>query len=329
VLNVAILDDFQDVARSMGPWDRLIAAGEDLRLSAFNDHLEGVPVLAAALQDADVVVAMRERTALGAELFARLPKLALVVTTGHANVAIDVEAASAHGVLVCGTAAAPGQAASPKSSSTAELTWALVLALMRNVPHEDRALRAGRWQTTIGTELNGLKLGVVGLGRLGTQVARFGQAFDMEVLAWSQNLSPDAASAVGVRAVSKHELLSSSDVVTVHLVLSERTRGLIGADDLALMKSSAILVNTSRGPIVDQDALVDALNHGQLGGAGLDVFDQEPLAADHPLATAPRTVLTPHIGFVTRQTYEVWYEQVVEDILAWRAGRPIRVIETP
>jgi phosphoglycerate dehydrogenase-like enzyme len=329
VLHVAVLDDFQDVARSMGPWDRLGAAGEDLCLSVFNDHLVDVPVLAAALENADVVVAMRERTVLGAELFASLPDLKLVVTTGHSNVAIDVEAASTHDVLVCGTAAVPGRPVSPKSSSTAELTWALVLALMRNVPQEDRALREGRWQTTVGTELNGLKLGVVGLGRLGTQVAGFGRAFDMEVLAWSQNLSSDAARAAGVRAVSKHELLSSSDVVTVHLVLSERTRGLIGADELALMKSSAILVNTSRGPIVDQDALVDALNQGRLGGAGLDVFDQEPLAADHPLATAPRTVLTPHIGFVTRQTYEVWYEQVVENILAWRAGRPIRVIEMP
>lgn len=326
MLHVAILDDFQDVARSMAPWDRLTAAGETLRLSVFNHHIDGADALASAVADADVVVAMRERTALSADLFARLPKLRLVATTGHANVAIDLAAAAAHGVVVCGTQSMPGRPGPAKSSNTAELTWALVLALVRQVPQEDRAMRDGRWQTTVGRELSGLRLGVIGLGRLGRQVAGYGRAFDMEVVAWSQNLTADVAADAGVPAVSKEELLRTSDVVSIHLVLSDRSRRLIGAGDLALMKPDAILINTSRGPIVDQDALVDALHDGRIGGAGLDVFDQEPVSRDHPLLAAPNTVLTPHIGFVTQQTYAVWYEQIVENILAWRAGAAIRVM---
>jgi phosphoglycerate dehydrogenase-like enzyme len=323
MLHVAVLDDFQDVARSMAPWEDL---GDELRLTVFTQHLDGDDALAAALADADVVVAMRERTALGAPLLARLPKLRLIVTTGAANVAIDVAAAAARGVVVCGTEALPERAAPPRSSNTAELTWALVLALTRHVAEEDRALREGRWQTTLGRELGGLRLGVVGLGRLGRQVAGYGRAFDMDVVAWSQNLTPARAAEAGVPAVSKEELLRTSDVVSIHLVLSDRSRGLIGAGDLALMKPDAILVNTSRGPIVDEAALVAALDEGRLGGAGLDVFDREPLPPDHPLVRAPRTVLTPHLGFVTRQTYASWYPQIVEDVAAWRAGAPVRVL---
>ena len=323
MLRVTVLDDFQDVARAMAPWARL---GDELELTVLREHVADREALAAAIGDTEVVVAMRERTRIDAALFAALPRLRLVVTTGSANVAIDVAAATAHGVTVCGTGSGPPPSDPPRTSSTAELTWALVLSAVRHVAQEDRALREGRWQTTIGRDLGGLRLGVIGLGRLGRQVAGFGKAFGMDVVAWSQNLTEAAAREAGVRAVSRDELLSTADVVTIHLVLSERSRGLLGAGELALMKPDAILVNTSRGPIVDEDALVAALEAGRLGGAGLDVFATEPLPADHPLLRAPRTVLTPHIGFVTEATYERWYEDIVEDVVAWRAGAPIRVI---
>ncbi|HEY4095419.1 MAG TPA: D-2-hydroxyacid dehydrogenase family protein [Baekduia sp.] len=323
MLHVAVLDDFQGVARAMGPWERL---GDELELTVLREHVDEPEALAAAIGDAEVVVAMRERTRLDAALFARLPHLRLVITTGSANVAIDVAAATAHGVTVCGTGYGPPPPQPPRTSSTAELAWALLLAVARQVPQEDRALREGRWQTTLGRDLGGLRLGVIGLGRLGRQVAGFGKAFDMDVVAWSQNLTADAAREAGVRAVSRDELLSTADAVSIHLVLGERSRGLLGAEELALMKPDAILVNTSRGPIVDEDALVAALEAGRLGGAGLDVFATEPLPADHPLVRAPRTVLTPHIGFVTEATYRRWYPEIVAGIAAWRAGAPTQVI---
>jgi phosphoglycerate dehydrogenase-like enzyme len=219
---------------------------------------------------------------------------------------------------VCGTRGLP--------SPTAELTWALILALVRHVPAEDRALRRGGWQHTIGTELAGRTLGVIGLGRLGTRVAAIGRAFEMDVVAWSQNLSADTAANAGVRAVARDELLATADVVTIHLRLSERTRGLIGAAELAAMKPGAYLVNTSRGPIVDEAALLAALREGTIAGAGLDVYDTEPLPPDHPLRSAPSTVLTPHVGYVTTGTYAVFYGDAVEDIEAWLAGEPVRVL---
>ncbi|TQS45349.1 D-2-hydroxyacid dehydrogenase family protein [Cryptosporangium phraense] len=315
-MHIVVLDDYQDVARSFGPFDRL-----DATVEVIHEHLDD-PV--DALRGADVVVAMRERTPFGAAEFARLPDLRLLVTTGMANAAIDLAAAEAHGVVVCGTGGPTG--GSPKSSATAELTWALIFALLRHVPAEDAALRAGRWQTTVGTELGGLTLGVAGLGRLGSQVARIGQAFGMDVIAWSANLTADRAADVGVTAVGKDELLARSDVLTVHLKLSDRTRGLFGRADLARLKPTAILINTSRGPIVDEAALAAALHAGALAGAGLDVYDREPLPADSPLRTAPRTVLTPHLGYVTRQTYAAWFTQIVENIEAWAAGSPVRVL---
>jgi phosphoglycerate dehydrogenase-like enzyme len=251
-----------------------------------------------------------------------LPDLRLLVTTGMANAAIDMAAAAAHGVTVCGTT----MYGAGKSSSTAELTWALILAVRRHVVAEDRALRDGRWQTTVGTDLAGSTLGVLGLGRLGAQVARIGQAFDMRVIAWSQNLTPERAAEAGATWVPKDELFATVDVLTIHLKLSERTTGLVGAAELAAMKSSAVLINTSRGPIVDQGALVGALTAGAIAGAGLDVYDVEPLPLDNPLRIAPNTVLLPHLGYVTEGGYRTMYEQVVEDITAWRAGTPVRVL---
>jgi phosphoglycerate dehydrogenase-like enzyme len=313
VLRIAVLDDFQSVAADFADWSRL---PEPADVTCFADHLDDEDALVERLTGFHVVVAMRERTPFPRTLLDRLPSLRLLVTTGARNAAIDLVAATERGIVVCGTGAhAPG---------TAELTWALVLAVARHVPQEDAALRAGRWQTTIGTDLAGARLGVVGLGRLGTRVARIGQAFEMDVVAWSQNLTDERAAEAGVRRMEKEELLATADVVTIHLQLSDRTRGLIGASELALMKPTAILVNTSRGPIVDEQALVEALEQGRIGGAGIDVYDREPLPAHDQLRRAPRSVTTPHIGYVTDATYRVFYRDAVEDVAAWRAGRPIR-----
>jgi phosphoglycerate dehydrogenase-like enzyme len=310
-MTIVVLDDYQHVARQFGKFD------DDVRV--LHEHLAD-PV--EALRDAEVVVAMRERTRFPAEIFDRLPALRLLVTTGMANAAIDLEAAAAHGVTVCGTEM-------HGSKNTAELTWALILACRRHVVTEDRALRDGRWQTTVGTDLAGSTLGVLGLGRLGAQVARIGRAFDMRVVAWSKNLTPERAEEAGATWVSKDELFTVSDVVTVHLKLSPRTEGLVGASDLAAMKPTSVLINTSRGPIVDQDALVGALASGSIAGAGLDVYDVEPLPAGHPLRGAPNTVLLPHLGYVTEGAYSSMYGQVVENIAAWRAGSPLRVLTGP
>ncbi|TKK78993.1 D-2-hydroxyacid dehydrogenase family protein [Herbidospora galbida] len=317
-MKIVILDDYQHVARQLGPFDTL--TGDEIVV--LHEHVAALDDLAVALGGAQVVVAMRERTPFRAETFARLPDLRLLVTTGMANASIDLEAAAARGVTVTGTAAT----GSAKSSNTAELTWALILACRRHVVTEDRALREGRWQTTVGTDLAGTTLGVLGLGRLGAQVARIGQAFDMRVIAWSRNLTPERAAEAGARWVPKDELFAASDVLTVHLKLSDRTTGLVGAAELAAMKPTSILVNTSRGPIVDRDALVAALTAGTIAGAGLDVYDTEPLPPGDPLRQAPGTVLLPHLGYVTEAGYRSMYAQVVEDIAAWKAGSPIRVL---
>ena len=311
---VAVLDDYQQVASTYADWDAL---GAD-EVTFFAEHLGDADGVVAALEPYDVVVAMRERTAFPADVLGRLGNLRLLVTTGPANVAIDVEAARARGVTVSGTGGV-----SP-STPTVEMTWALIHALARHVAAEVRAVREGRWQHTVGRDLSGRRLGVIGLGGLGRPVATVGLAFGMDVVAWSQHLDPEDARAAGVTAVSKDELLETSDVVTIHLKLSERTTGLLGRDELARMKPTALLVNTSRGPIVDEDALVEALHAGTIGGAGLDVFGTEPLPADSPLRTAPRTVLTPHLGYVTEGTYDVFYREAVEDIRAWADGAPIR-----
>ncbi|MFI6762328.1 D-2-hydroxyacid dehydrogenase family protein [Micromonospora sp. NPDC050417] len=314
-VQVVVLDDYQNAAREFGGWERL---GEQVELTVFTDHIDDAEVLVQRLADAEVVVAMRERTAFPEAVLDRLPRLRLLVTTGMANVAIDLAAAKRRGVTVTGTRGVP--------TGTAELTWALILALVRQVPAESQRVRTGGWQSTIGGDLAGHTLGVVGLGRLGAQVATVGRAFGMQVVAWSQHLRPEHAAELGVRAVSKEELFSGSDIVTIHLQLGDRTRGLIGAAELRSMRPDAYLVNTARGPIIDEAALLTALREGWIAGAALDVFDVEPLPADHPLRTAPNTVLTPHLGYVTRETYRVFYGDAVEDIDAFLAGRPVRVL---
>ncbi|SDF06353.1 Lactate dehydrogenase [Blastococcus aurantiacus] len=312
---IAVLDDYQSVAADFCDWSQVPGPVDVVE---FHDAVADPDALAARLEPFDVVVAMRERTEFPRSLLERLPNLRLLVTTGMRNRAIDVAAATELGITVCGTGAS--------AAATAELTWGLLLATLRHIPREDSSIRAGGWQQTLGGDLDGARLGVVGLGRLGSRVAAVGKAFGMDVVAWSQNLTDERAAEVGVRRVERDELFATADVVTIHLLLSRRTRGLIGADDLGRMKPTAVLVNTSRGPIVDQQALLDALHGGRIAGAGLDVFEAEPLPPDHPLRSAPRTVLTPHLGYVTRGTYEVFYGEAVEDVAAWVAGRPVRVI---
>jgi phosphoglycerate dehydrogenase-like enzyme len=320
-MKIVVLDDYQRVARDYGDFGSL--PGFDVQV--LHEHISDPGDLAEALRGAEVVVAMRERTPFPADVLDRLPDLRLLVTTGMANAAIDVAHAGRRGVTVCGTE----MYASTKSSNTAELTWALILACRRHVVEEDRALRAGRWQTTIGVDLAGSTLGLLGLGRLGRQVANIGRAFDMRVIAWSQNLTPERAEEAGAKWVPRETLFTESDVLSIHLKLSPRTENLVGAAELAAMKPASILINTSRGPIVDQNALVAALTAGTIAGAGLDVYDVEPLPAGHPLRGAPNTVLLPHLGYVTEGGYRSMYSQIVEDIAAWREGRPKRVLAGP
>jgi phosphoglycerate dehydrogenase-like enzyme len=326
-MRVAILDDYQQVALASADWS---AVREQAEIDVFAQHIGRTEALVSALEPYDVIVAMRERTAFDADRLGRLPRLRLLVTTGMANASIDLAAAAARGITVCGT----GGLGSP----TAELTWGLILALLRHIPEEDRRMKmaggaggaalgvGGGWQHTVGTGLDGKRLGIVGLGNLGRRVAETGRAFGMDVVAWSQNLDPSGAEGAGVKAVSKEELFATADVVSVHYKLSERSIGLVGAAELALMKPSAYLVNTSRGPLVDTAALLAALRSGAIAGAALDVFDSEPLPLSSPLRTAPNVVLTPHLGYVTDETYRVFYGEAVEDIVAFAAGAPVRVL---
>jgi len=315
-VRVAILDDYQSVALRSADWSALAGRAE---LAAFADHLEDEAALGERLRGFDAVVAMRERTPFPRSLLERLPLLRLLVTTGMRNAAIDVAAARERGVTVCGTRGL--------DYPTAELTWALILAITRRIPLEHAAVRAGRWQVELGEGLQGKTLGVLGLGRLGGQVAAVGRAFGMEVLAWSQNLTRERTAAAGVTlAASLDALLAASDVVTIHLVLSGRTRGLLGAAQLGRMRPSAYLVNTSRGPIVDEAALVRALRERRIAGAALDVFDREPLPPGHPLLALDHVVLTPHVGYVTKETYQVFYGDAVEDVVAFLDGAPVREI---
>ena len=315
---VALLDDYQNAALSMADWGSL---PREVSVTAFGDHLSGPTDVARRLSGFDIVVAMRERTPFRRDLLEALPDLRLLVTTGMRNASIDVGAAAGLGITVCGTRGL--------GYPTAELTWGLILSLARGIPTEDRATRRGSWQVTMGTGLNGKVLGLVGLGSLGSQVAAIGRAFGMSLLAWSQNLTRERAEELGATLVSKDDLMARADVVTIHLVLSSRTRGVIGARELGLMKPTAYLVNTSRGPIVDEEALVDALERGVIAGAGLDVFDQEPLPPDHPLRSLSNTVITPHVGYVTEETYRVFFGDALEDIRAFLDGSPIRVIGGP
>ncbi len=311
---VVVLDDYQGVAAVSADWSSV-----DVDLVVVREHIRDVAKLLEAIGDAAIVVAMRERTPLPRPVIEQLPSVRMIVTTGARNDSIDVAAANEHGIVVCGTDAL--------ISPTAELTWALILAVARRLPDEHQRMRSGGWQETVGIGLEGRTLGVLGLGRLGSRVAAVGNAFGMEVTAWSENLTADAASSQGVRRVDRDELFATADVLTIHQRLSDRTRGLVGRDELALMKSDAILVNTSRAAIVDTDALMSTLRERRLFGAGLDVYDDEPLPADHPLRTIDRVVLTPHLGYVTRGNYEVFFDGVVEAVAAFLSGSPIRVVE--
>ena len=315
-MRVAVLDDYQSVAMEVADWSVLPAGTE---VQTFSDHLDDIEAVAERLQDFEIVVAMRERTPFPRELLERLPRLELLITTGSQNAAIDVEAARELGVVVCGTGSL--------GFATAELTWGLILALARQIPREDRAIREGGWQVALGQGLQGKTLGIIGLGNLGGQVARIGAAFGMEIVAWSQNLTAERAQEAGAELAPLEDLLARSDVITIHLKLSERTRGLIGAPELEAMKQSGYIVNTSRGPIIDEDALVEALEDGAIAGAGLDTFDREPLPLDHPLRRLPNTVLTPHVGYVIEEGYRGYYGDAVEDIAAFLAGSPVRMIE--
>jgi phosphoglycerate dehydrogenase-like enzyme len=312
---LAILDDYQGVALPLGPWDQLPVG---LKVEVFREHLGGPDAVVARLAPFDAILAMRERTPFPRAVVERLPNLRLLMTTGARNRSIDVAACHERDLTVCGTPSA--------GDATVDLTWGLILSLVRDIPNQQRSLREGRWQTGIGVGLEGKTLGCVGLGNLGSRVAKVGAALGMRVIGWSQNLTDEKAAAAGARRVDKATLMRKSDIITVHVVLSDRSRGLIGAPDLALMKPTAFLVNTSRGPIVDQDALIAALREKRIAGAGLDVFDVEPLPKDHPILSTPNTVLTPHLGYVTEDNYRTYYRSAVENILAYLEGKPIRVI---
>ncbi|MER6301640.1 D-2-hydroxyacid dehydrogenase family protein [Kitasatospora sp. NPDC001539] len=315
ILRCAVLDDFQGVSTSLADWSPV---ADRVSVTAFRRHHGSEEELAAALADFDIVVTLRERVPFPASLFARLPRLKLLIASGMRNSVIDYAAAEERGVTVCGTASS--------GTPPVELTWALLLGLARGIVQENTALReGGPWQSTVGADLHGRVLGILGLGRIGSLVARVGLAFGMDVVAWSRNLTDERAARAGVRrAAGKEELLRESDFVSVHLASNEGTRGLVGAAELALMKPEAYLVNTSRAAIVDQDALLAALTAGRIAGAAVDVFDTEPLPADHPLRTAPRLLATPHLGYVSRDNYRRYYGEAVEDIAAFLAGKPIR-----
>jgi phosphoglycerate dehydrogenase-like enzyme len=328
-MRVAILDDYQQVSLASTDWSAVYSIAE---IDVFARHIASTDELVRALEPYDVIVAMRERTFFDASRLSQLPRLRLLVTTGMSNASIDLAAAALHDVTVCGTGGS--------ATSTAELTWGLILALVRHIPSEDRRMKmagraggaalgvSGGWQQTVGIGLHGKKLGIVGLGHQGRTVAKIGRAFGMKPLAWSQNLDPDVAKKAHTEPVSKEELFSSCDVVTVHYKLGPRSVGLVGAAELALMKPSAYLVNTSRGPIVDSAALLAALRSSSIAGAGLDVFDVEPLPLSDPLRTAPNVVLTPHLGYVTEEAYQVFYGDTAEDIVAFANGSPVRVLSS-
>jgi phosphoglycerate dehydrogenase-like enzyme len=318
---VAVLDDYQRHARELADWDSL---GERVEVSFFHEPIDAA-ALPQTLVDFEVLVLMRERTAFPRPVLERLPKLVLLVTTGMRNAAVDIAYLRDRGVVVSGTGASGGPSA-PGLPSTVEVAWALILATCKRVTIEDRTLRAGGWQRDLPTNLAGATLGLAGLGRLGGAMVAPARVFGMNVIAWSENLTDDRTAQLGVRRVSKAELLAGADVLSIHLVLSERTRGLFGERELAQMKRSAVLINTSRGPIVDERALVEALTAKTIAAAGLDVFDREPLPADHELLGLENTVLLPHLGYVSEAGFRTMYAEAVQDIAAFLERSPIRVV---
>ncbi len=318
-MRLSILDDYQGVALNMADWSPVRSRGIEIAVERHPFVDEDAVV--RALADSEIIAAMRERTPLPKSVVDRLPKLKLLITTGMRNASFDMAALRDHGVTVCGTGGPGGG-----NEDTAELAWGLILGAARRIAEDHQFMRQGGWQTRIGHRVAGKTLGLLGLGRLGSAVARVGLAFGMKAIAWSQNLTAEKAAEQGVERVEKDELFRSSDILSVHLVLSPRSRGLVGAREIGLMKPTAILVNTSRGPIVDTSAVIDALKGGRLAYAGFDVYDKEPLPIDHPLRTTPNVILTPHIGYVTDENYRSSYPQIVEDVVAFLDGKPVRVI---
>ena len=317
-MRIALLDDYQGVALQMAAWEQLAGKAE---VVVFRDHLTDETALVKRLADFQGIMALRERTPFPHSTLSQLPKLELLITAGMRNASIDMQAAAEQGITVCGTGGLP--------SPTAELTWGLILSLVRSIPHEDQATRTGHWETTVGWTLHGKRLGLLGLGNLGAQVAKVGLAFGMDVVAWSENLTPARAAEHGIKRIPKAELLATGDIISIHLVLSPRTRSLLGKAELNLMKPTAYLVNTSRGPIIDESALINALREKRIAGAGLDTFDIEPLPRDHPFLHLQNTVITPHLGYVTQETLRIFYRETLEDIAAYIAGNPIRVLKSP
>ncbi len=305
-VKVAVLDDYQGVARTMADWSALDGRAE---ITVLRDHLDDPAAVVDRLRPFDVLCVMRERTPLPRAVLERLERLRLIVSTGARNASIDAAAAEARGIVVRNTGSA--------GAGAMELTWALILAAIRHIPAEVAAMRSGGWQHTIGGDLKGRRLGIVGLGKIGAAMARVAAAFEMEVLAWSPNLTREHAEAAGAHYAAKDALLANSDIVTLHLVLSDRSRGIIGAGDLGRMRPDAWIVNTSRGPLIDEAALIDALRNRHIAGAALDVYDVEPLSRDNPLRTLDNVVLTPHIGFVTENAYRVFYRDTVRAIVEW------------
>ena len=314
-MRIAVLDDYQTVAESLADWSQLSSSGE---VVFFSDHLVSEDALAERLAGFDVVMGMRERTPFRRSLLERLPNLRLLVTTGRRNASFDMDAATDLGIAVCGTDGA--------GEGPTELAWGLILGIARQIPREDRVSREGTWGGTVGMGLKGKTIGCLGLGHIGSLVARVATAFDMNIIAWSQNLTAERARECGASLVDKDTLFRESDIVSIHLVLSQRTRGLVGAQELALMKPSAYLVNISRGPIIDEAALVDVLQRRAIAGAALDVFDVEPLPENHPLLLLDNTLICPHLGYVTEDSYRAMYAGVVEDIRAFTSGEPVRMI---
>lgn len=319
MIRIAILDDYQNVARGLADWDSL---GPEFKVDVFNAPFADWEAAAERLAKYDVLCLMRERLPMPRALIERLPALRLISVTGGRTRAIDFEAAAERGIVVCHTSPGESQYATP------ELAWALLLSAARHLPDEYQRMRNGGWQETIGTTLGGKTLGLIGLGKLGSRMAKIGNAFGMSVIAWSQNLTEERAAENGAKAVSKETLFQTSDAISIHVPYSARSKGLVGEAEISSMKAGAILVNTSRGPIVDEGSLLSALKSGSIR-AGLDVYDVEPLPSDHPLRTLPNVVLTPHIGFVTEGAYRAFYQDTVENIKAWHAGSPIRIMDGP
>lgn len=314
-MRIAVLDDYQGVALELADWSPLKHRAD---ITVFRDHVAESAGVIARLKPFDIVCVMRERTPLPRAIIDQLPNLKLIVTTAGRNASIDMEAAKERGITVCGTPST--------SHGTAELTWALILALVRNLPAESASVRSGGWQVTVGGDLEGRTIGILGFGKIGTRIAKIASAFGMHSLAWSPNLTSEAAERDGARLASKEQLFRDADIVTLHLVLSSRTKGIVGATELNWMKPTAYLLNTSRGPLVDESALIEALRSRTIAGAALDVYDVEPLPKSHPFRSLENVLATPHVGFVSEAGYRVFYSGVVEDIAAWLGGSPIRVM---